>query len=34
MATYIEPLKQKLQNCEKIYSTMLCHIGFTTLLGI
>ena len=34
MATYIEPLKQKLQNCEKIYSTMLCHIGFTILPGI
>ena len=34
MATYIEPLKQKLEKCEKIYSTMLCHIGFTTLPGL
>ena len=32
--TYIDTLKKQLDNCEKIYSTMLCHIGFTTLPGI
>jgi 2-keto-3-deoxy-L-rhamnonate aldolase RhmA len=29
--SYIDDLKEKLEKCEKIYSTMLCHIGFTTL---
>lgn len=28
---YIQNLKSKLENREKIYSTMLCHIGFTLL---
>ncbi len=28
---YIDDLKAKLENREKIYSTMLCHIGFTLL---
>lgn len=28
---YINELKAKLDNCEKIYSTMLCHVGFTLL---
>ena len=28
---YINELKEKLENREKIYSTMLTHIGFTTL---
>ncbi len=31
---YIEKLKSQLENREKIYSTMLCHIGFTTLPSI
>ncbi len=31
---YIDKLKQQLENREKIYSTMLCHIGFTTLPDI
>lgn len=29
--SYIENLKVKLENCEKLYSSMLCHIGFTGL---
>ncbi len=29
--SYIEELKAKLENREKIYSTMLCHVGFTLL---
>ena len=28
---YINELKEKLENREKIYSTMLTHVGFTTL---
>ena len=28
---YIDDLKAKLENREKIYSTMLCHVGFTLL---
>ena len=28
---YIDELKAKLENREKIYSTMLCHVGFTLL---
>ena len=28
---YINDLKAKLENCEKIYSTMLCHVGLTLL---
>lgn len=31
---YIQDLKRKLENREKIYSTMLCHVGFTLLPGI
>ncbi len=29
--SYIDTLKEKLENRDKIYSTMLCHVGFTTL---
>ena len=29
--SYIDTLKEKLENREKIYSTMLCHVGFTLL---
>lgn len=32
--TYIEPLKQKLKNREKLFSTMLCHVGFTMLPAV
>ena len=30
----IDALKEKLEKREKLYSTMLCHIGFTALPGI
>lgn len=30
----IDALKEKLENREKLYSTMLCHIGFTALPSI
>lgn len=30
----IDALKEKLEKREKLYSTMLCHIGFTTLPSI
>lgn len=29
--SYIDVLKEKLENRDKIYSTMLCHVGFTLL---
>ena len=29
--SYIDTLKEKLEKCEKLYSSMLCHIGFTGL---
>ena len=32
--TAIDKLKQKLEHQEKLYSTMLCHIGFTGLPAI
>ena len=32
--SYINDLLTKLENCQKIYSTMLCHVGFTLLPGI
>ena len=28
---YINVLKEKLENCDKIFSTMLCHVGMTLL---
>jgi 2-keto-3-deoxy-L-rhamnonate aldolase RhmA len=31
---YIDTLKEKLEKGEKIFSTMLCHIGFTALPSI
>ena len=31
MSNYIQILKDKLENREKIHSTMLCHVGFTLL---
>ncbi|MBR2930457.1 MAG: hypothetical protein IKC32_04430 [Clostridia bacterium] len=31
---YIDQLKQKLENREKIFSTMLCHVGMTLLPGM
>ncbi len=31
---YIDALKEKLEKREKLYSTMLCHVGFTTLPSI
>lgn len=31
---YIEPLKKKLENREKLFSTMLCHVGFTALPSV
>ncbi|MBE7051502.1 MAG: hypothetical protein E7395_02880 [Ruminococcaceae bacterium] len=31
---YIEHLKKKLENREKLFSTMLCHVGFTALPSV
>lgn len=31
---YMDTLKEKLKNQDKLYSTMLCHIGFTGLPAI